>query len=154
MGRSLVDDDDTLLPDRWPESVPHGRQESERGRKRIRLPDLERPIELLPDVLYRFEYGRAALHLELPYGKVRICQYRHLSAASQAYYEQGYYLVGDEFRQEVVRLKRDLAVLIGGSPLIEGVRVSAGEIELAVLRMADDGVFDLRPLVPGLVLGE
>lgn len=52
----------------------------------------------------------------------------------------------------MLRLKRDLAVLIGGSSLVEGVRVSWGEEELAVLRMPEDGTFDLRPLTAGLVV--
>lgn len=153
VGRSLVTDDETLIPDRWPNTVPHGTEDVERGRRRIRLTDLATPLQLLPDVLYRLDYPGSSISLDFPTGqRLRVCHYRHLSPASQAYYEHGYYLTGNELLQEVLKLKRDLAVLIGGSSLIEGVRVSWGDEELAVLRMPEDGVFDLRPLVEGLRL--
>ena len=64
----------------------------------------------------------------------------------------GYYLVGDERRQEVLQIKTDLAYLLGGSALIEGVRVTWGEQEWAVLRRIEDDLFSLRPLRRGLRL--
>ena len=156
VGRSLVEDDDRILLDRsrGDGQAPAGRLEVHRGRRIWWLDDFSRPVALRPDVLYRFDDPGDALTLRLP-GEVslRICHYRHLSGSSQAYYERGYYLVGHEFRQEVLKIKRDLAILIGGAPLVEGVRFSWGERELAVLRQHDDGVFDVRAFVDGVTLG-
>jgi hypothetical protein len=153
VGRSQPQDDDRLVWDRAPSQVPSAQLELERGRRRWLLRDLLQPVNLLPDVVYRFEYPGQALRLSGASGiDLRLAHYRHLSASSQAYYDLGHYLVGQEYRQEVLKLKRHLAVLIGGSSLIEGVRFSWGEREVAILYQHDDGVFDLRPLVEGLSL--
>lgn len=109
--------------------------------------------ELQPDVEYRFGYPDCAVTLSCESTvDLRICHYRHLAAWSQSYYSMGYYLVGDERRQEVLQIKTDLAYLLGGSALIEGVRVTWGEQEWAVLRRIEDDLFSLRPLRRGLRL--
>jgi hypothetical protein len=157
VGRSCSSDDEIIIPDRAPRVLPEGpgqRLEVVRGRARVILDDPTVGVELLADVCYRFTYPEAVINLARPDGEsLRICQYRHLSAASQAYYAQGYYLVGNEFRQEVLKLKTELAVLLGGSSLVEGVRFSWGDEEFAILRQEDEGVFEVRPLIPGIRLG-
>ncbi|MBI3924207.1 MAG: metallophosphoesterase [Armatimonadetes bacterium] len=155
VGRSLVNDDRRLLFDRTPPALPTGtglRIERERGRVWVRLDDPAQGHELLPDVVYRFDYPGQALTLHAACGEYRVCHYRHLSAASQAYYPMGYYFIGQEFRQEVLRLKRDLAVLLGGPGLCEGVRFSWDAEEFAILRMLDEGAFEVRALVDGVRL--
>jgi Calcineurin-like phosphoesterase len=149
--------EDRMVTDRAPRPLPSGpgqRPEVIHGRWGVTLDDPTQGIELQPDVCYRFHYPSCRVTLGRPDGEsFRICQYRHLSAASQSYYAQGYYLVGNESGQEVLKLKLDLAVLLGGSELVEGVRFRWGEQEFAILRMPEAGVFELMPLVEGLRLG-
>ena len=104
------------------------------------------PLE--PDVVYRFDYVQP-VHLEGPH-PLSIRHYRHLSAASQAYYGQGYYLVGNEFRGEVLGLKSDSALVLGGPGLCGGVRFHWPDQEFAVLWQREPGRFEVRALVEGL----
>lgn len=156
VGRSLLEDDSQLQRDRAPRPTPvRPGQEPEvtNYRTGIRLSDLAEPLPLAPDMTYRFDYPGAAVTIELPDGEeLKVCEYRHLSASSQAYYGRGYYLVGQEFRQQVLSLKRELAYLIGGEELIQGVRFSWGAEELAILRHNQDGEFEIRALREGLRL--
>lgn len=158
VGRSHLEDDEKLIADRAPDPLPVGpgqEQETLNFRPGIRLRDLTAPHPLLPDVTYRFDYPHRAVVIELPDGeRLKICEYRHLTPSSQAYYAGGYYLVGNEFRQQVLSLKRELAHLIGGEELIQGVRFSWGEKELAVLRQNQDGEFEIRALREGLQVFE
>lgn len=147
VGRSLPSDDETLVWDR----APQDQGELVGGRKGVTLESFEEPVQLMPDLTYRFSYPGSALTISGDF-ELRICHYRHLNPASQAYYAQGYYLVGNEFRQEVLKLKRDLSVLLGGEPLCEGVRFSWGETEIGVLRQNDEGEFELRTFLEGLSL--
>ncbi len=118
---------------------------------RLEPSEVERPLP--PDVEFRFRYAESAITLESEStGKLQICHYRHLAAWSQSYYSMGYFLVGDERRQEVLKLKTDLAYLLGGPVLIEGVCFTWGEEEVAVLRRIEDDLFSLRALRPGLRL--
>ena len=158
VGRSDRDNDDLLVLDRAPLQLPSDavqRPERFNGRAFVGLQDPSAGIELLADVCYRFSYSSSALKLTCPKGDTyRICHYRHLSAGSQAYYAQGYYLVANEHRQEVLKLKKDLAVLVGGSSLVEGVRFSWGDEEIAIIRQDQEGVFEVRPLIAGMFLTE
>lgn len=106
--------------------------------------------QLEPDVIYRFDYDQP-LHLEGPH-PLSIRHYRHLSAASQAYYGQGYYLVGNEFRGEVLGLKSETALVLGGAGLCGGVRFHWPDDEFAILWQREPGRFELRALVEGLQL--
>lgn len=161
VGRSLPQDDDQILLDRTPrdlraqlvdgqELVQEGGMDS----VRLRGPG---PFALLPDVLYRFDYDSSPLSIQAEEEVVRICHYRHLSPSSQAYYGFGYYLVGQELRQEVLHLKRHQAVLVGGKALVrDQVRFSNNLLqqETLVLWQWEDGQFGLRALVEGLHWGE
>jgi len=152
VGRSALENDDLLIWDQAPPEVPGYTWEWERGRRFVRLlPPYE--IELLPDVAYRFGYTYAPVELILPEGeRLSLRQYRHLSPSAQAYYAQGYYLVGQEHRQEILKLPRDTSILLGGSGLREGVRFFWDERETALLRQGEPGEFELFALRPGLRL--
>lgn len=125
----------------------------EKGCRFVQITDQEFELSLLPDVEYRLHYPQSPLQLEFDGNAlVKICHYRHLTAWAQSYYSMGFYLVGDEYRQQVLQMKTDLATLIGGEELSEGVRFSWGSEELAIVRRIEDDLFSLRPLVEGLRL--
>lgn len=109
--------------------------------------------ELVVDRLYRFTYGDRPVRLlgarEEP---LDVRSYRHLPPAAQNYYGAGYFLLGQEHRSEVLALRRDQRLLLGGIGLCHGVRFFWPEHELAVLGQLQDGEFELRPLVAGLRL--
>lgn len=160
VGRSQVDNDDKVLWDRTPVplQLPSGQVlEVSGGRRAVRINDPSQPVELWPDVLYRFDYPGAAVTIQLnEFESVSLRHYRHLSPGSQAYYPLGYYLVGNEPRQEVLKLKRDQSlVLRGGHSLCLGVRFSLphlGEREALLLSQGEDGQFEVRALIEGLRL--
>ncbi|MCA9780644.1 MAG: hypothetical protein KC800_28170, partial [Candidatus Eremiobacteraeota bacterium] len=81
-----------------------------------------------------------------------IAHYRHLPAWLQSYYAMGYYLIGNPHRQEVMLMKSDLAMLLGGDGLREGVRFSWDANEFGVLTWLGEERFVFRPLVEGLRL--
>ncbi len=109
--------------------------------------------ELVPDRLYRFSYGERSVRLlgarEEP---LDVRSYSHLPAAAQGYYGAGYFLVGQEQRSEVLALRRDQRILLGGLGLCQGVRFFWPEHEFALLGQFGDGEFEVLPLVPGLRL--
>ena len=150
VGRSQPDDDDKILFDRSPEALEWSWC---RGRGSLLLESFDETIPLQPDVPYRFKYPDCRVELiQNQEPLVGLCHYRHLSAVSKSYHGQGYYVVGREMRMEVLRIKLDLAILIGGAELVDGVRFGWGTEELAILRMPEEGVFELRALVDGIAL--
>ncbi|MBT9588298.1 metallophosphoesterase [bacterium] len=154
VGRSLVTDDDTLVVDRTPLNweLPSGVSlEQEGGHTRVRIDDPSAPVDLLPDVCYRLDYTRAPIRIGLPgCDDLWLRHYRHLSASSQDYYAHGYYLAGNEMRQEILKLKRDQAIILGGTGLCHNVRFAWGPDELMILRQGEDGQFEFRALVEGV----
>ncbi|MBS2036580.1 metallophosphoesterase [bacterium] len=109
--------------------------------------------ELVQDRLYRFSYQNRPVRIagarEEP---LDIRSYRHLPPAAQNYYGAGYFLLGQEHRSEVLALRRDQRIVLGGFGLCQGVRFFWPEHELALLGQLEDGEFELRPLVAGLRL--
>jgi hypothetical protein len=159
VGRSRVSDDDTLVLDRTPESwsLPPGLTlHREGGHQWVQIDDLQAtaPLTLLPDVTYRLDYPGFAIRISEPDGdELWLRHYRHLSASAQSYYGNGYYLAGHEMRQQILHLKRHQAILLGGDGLCQNVRFSWGPDEFLVLRQEEDGQFELRALVEGVLLG-
>ena len=110
-------------------------------------------LELKRDCLYRFGYqGRPISLLGAREQPLQLCNYQHLPAAAQSYYGGGYFLLGQEQRGEVLTLRRDQRILLGGEALCQGVRFFWPDEEFAVLGQLQDGEFELRPLVDGLRL--
>jgi hypothetical protein len=104
---------------------------------------------LRPGVSYRFSYPGRPVRFSCG---LSVARYEHLSASSQAYYGPGYYLVGRESHAEVLRLNRNWGLVLGGSPLCEGVRFGWAEHELAILHQGEAGEFEILPLVDQLSL--
>ena len=109
--------------------------------------------ELERDQLYRFHYdGRPVRLLGAREQPLDVRSYAHLPAAAQGYYGAGYFLIGQQERSEVLVLRRDQRILLGGAGLCQGVRFFWPDEEFAILGQHDDGEFELRPLVEGLRL--
>lgn len=110
-------------------------------------------VELQPGFLYRFDYQHGPVELlgarDQP---LQLRNYSHLSPAAQGYYGAGYFLLGQEQRSEVLALRRDQRILLGGAGLCQGVRFFWPHQEFAILGQLEEGEFELRPLVPGLGL--
>ena len=144
VGRSRHDSEDEIHP-----AVEAG--EWRQMRQSIRWDSDE--MELQRDCLYRFEYGQRPIRLlgarDQP---LQVCQYAHLPAAAQDYYGPGYFLLGQEQRSEVLALRRDQRILLGGTGLCQGVRFFWPDDEFAILGQLQDGEFELRPLIDGLRL--
>lgn len=144
VGRSRSDEDDEILAAAaagdWQDMRQWARWESDE-------------MELQQDCLYRFEYNNRPIELrgarEQP---LKVLNYAHLPGAAQSYYGPGFFLMGQEGRSEVLALRRDQRILLGGSGLCHGVRFYWPEEEFAVLGQLQDGEFELRPLVTGLRL--
>lgn len=123
---------------------------SDRGRSLVQLESL--PADLHPDVEYVWQYPGQEVRLR--HGDevlATFAHFRHLPGWLQSYYAMGYYLVGDARGQEILKLKIDLATILGGEGLREGVRFRWGE-EFAIVRWLGEDRFVLRPLVGGLSL--
>ena len=124
----------------------------EKGRPRVIVGQAGFGRVLRRDVEYLFEYPG---EVEIRDGEEKllsIAHYRHLPAWLQSYYAMGYYLIGNPHRQEVMLMKSDLAMLLGGDGLREGVRFSWDETEFGVLTWLGEDRFVFRPLVEGLRL--
>lgn len=110
-------------------------------------------LELQADSLYRFDYSHGPVGLvgarEQP---LEVRKYADLPAAAQDYYGPGFYLIGQEQRNEVLALRRDQRVLLGGPGVCQGVRFFWPAEEFAILGQLEDGEFELRPLRDGLRL--
>lgn len=144
IGRSRHNGDDEILPataaGEWRDMRQWTRWESDE-------------MELQQDCLYRFEYQNRPITLmgarEQP---LHLLNYAHLPGAAQSYYGSGFFLVGQEQRSEVLALRREQRILLGGPGLCQGVRFFWPQQEFAVLGQLQDGEFELRPLVAGLRL--
>ena len=102
---------------------------------------------------YLFEYPDGEVELRDREEKLlSIAHYRHLPAWLQSYYAMGYYLIGNSQRQEIMHFKSDLAMLLGGDGLREGVRFSWNDQEFGIITWLGDGRFVFRPLMDGLSL--
>ena len=125
----------------------------ERGRRFVRIESTGFGLTMIRDEEYLWEYPDRAVELRREQGTVlTIAHFRHLQSFLQSYYAMGYYLVGDPHRQEVLRLKIELATLLGGDELREGVRFRWGTEEIGIVRWLGADRFVFRPLVEGLLL--
>ncbi len=144
VGRSRHDGDDEILP-----AVPAGEWQNMRQWTRWESEEME----LQQDCLYRFDYAnRPVVLLGAREHPLQVLNYAHLPGAAQSYYGPGYFLVGQEGRSEVLALRREQRILLGGSGLCQGVRFFWPHEEFAILGQLQDGEFELRPLVTGLRL--
>jgi len=126
---------------------------TERGRPRVRVENEGYGTPLRRDVEYLFEYPDGEVELRDREEKLlSIAHYRHLPAWLQSYYAMGYYLIGNSQRQEIMHFKSDLAMLLGGDGLREGVRFSWNDQEFGIITWLGDGRFVFRPLMDGLSL--
>lgn len=105
---------------------------------------------LRPHVTYRFSADQpVSLRPADTDQRVSFRQHSHLPAALQEFYGTGFYLVGDERPPQVRRLPRHDAFVLGqGGPF----RADWLQGEVAIVGQRDAGEFEVRPLVPGLVL--
>ena len=143
VGRSRLEDDDTVV---WDRAAGH-------GLRRLKPEELSAGVTLQPDGVYAFDYPGAAVEIQLEDSiGLSLRHYRHLSAASQDYYALGYYLVGREMRQEVLKLKREHSILVGGRELCQGVRFAWPNDECLIVRQWDEGQFELMALIEGIRL--
>jgi calcineurin-like phosphoesterase family protein len=125
----------------------------ERGRSMVRIDEAAFGRTLAQDVEYLWDYPGRAVELSREGEKIlTIAHFRHLQAFLQSYYAMGYYLVADALRQEVLKLRIELATLLGGDGLREGVRFSWGDEEFGIIRWLGEDSFVFRPLVQGLSL--
>jgi hypothetical protein len=124
----------------------------ERGRPMIRVEESGFGANLQQDQEYVWGYPGRAVEIRRGGETVlTIAHYRHLQGFLQSYYAMGYYLVGKAHANEVLKLKIELATMLGGDGLLEGVRFSWDAEEIGILRWrGEDFVF--RPLVKGLSL--
>ncbi len=126
---------------------------TERGRPRARVDQEGFGTLLRRDVEYLFEYPNREVEIRKGEEKLlSVAHYRHLPAWLQSYYAMGYYLIGNPHRQEVMHFKVDLAMLLGGDGLREGVRFSWSEDEFGIVTWLGEERFVFRPLVDGLSL--
>jgi len=124
----------------------------DRGCRYVEIKKPGSRLSLCADMEYRLEYpGRAFRLLVDGEQFVTICHYRHLPVWAQAYYAMGYYLLGNTGVNEILQIKNDLAVVVGGEQMVEGVRFSWEDREVAVLRREEDRFF-IRPLLINVAL--
>ena len=125
----------------------------ERGRPVYKIEESGFGVALLQDREYVWDYPGREVELRRDGETIlTIAHYRHLQSWLQSYYAMGYYLVGNAYRQEVLKLKLELATMLGGESLREGVRFSWDSEELGIVRWLGEERFMFRPLVEGLCL--